>query len=45
MNVNRSNELKWFHSKKKARSRYNPKETVTEADYADDLVLLANILA
>ena len=31
--------------KKKPRSRQYPAETITDADYADDLVLLANTLA
>ena len=28
---------------KKARSRQYPTETITDADYADDIALLANI--
>ena len=40
-NVNRSNERKWSHTKK-ARSRQYPAETITVADYTDDLVLLMN---
>ena len=42
LNVKRSDERKWFHSKKKAKSRWCPTETITDADYANDLVLLAN---
>ena len=38
-NVNRSNEIKWFHTQKK--SRY-PVETITDPVYADHLALLAN---
>ena len=39
-NVNRSNKRKRFKIKKMTR-RY-PTETMTDADYADDLALLAN---
>ena len=43
MNVNRSNDRKWFHTKtKEARSRHYPTETIINADDTDDLVLLAN---
>ena len=38
----RSNKRKWFHTKKKAKSRRYPAETITDSDYADDLVLLTN---
>ena len=41
MNVDRFNERKWFHTKK-ARSKEYPAETIIEADYANDLALLAN---
>ena len=44
MNVNRSNKRKWFHSKK-AWSRQYPEETITDANYADDLALLLNTSA
>ena len=45
MNITRSNERKWFRTKKrKARSRLYPVETITDADYTDDLVLLRNAL-
>ena len=37
-NVNRSIKRKWFHIKKK--SGWYPGETMTDADYKDDLVLL-----
>ena len=40
MNVNRSNERKWFHTLKKAKSRRYQTEIITDADYANDLVLL-----
>ena len=40
MNVNRSNEQRF--TLKKPRSRIYPAETITDADYADDLALLAN---
>ena len=42
--VNRSDKGKWYHAKN-ARSRWYPTETMTDADYADDLALLANTLA
>ena len=32
---------KWFYTKK-ARSRQYPAKTITDADYVDDLVFLAN---
>ena len=41
MNINRSNERKWSHTKK-ARSRQYLTETIIDADYIDDLALLAN---
>ena len=41
-NINRSNKRKW---KKKARSRRYPVEIMSGEDQADDLVLLADILA
>ena len=44
-NIYRSNKRKWLYTKKKekeARSRRYPAETMTDADYADDLALLAN---
>ena len=37
-----SNERKWFHSKKKTRSRQYPSETVLHSDYAEDLAHLPN---
>ena len=40
----RSNKRKWLYTKK-ARSRQYPAETMTDEDYADDIVLLANALA
>ena len=40
-NIHRSNKRKWFHMKK-ARSRQYLTETMTDADYADDLALLKN---
>ena len=42
MNINGSNNGKWFQTKKKSRSRQYPIETITDADYADDLALLTN---
>ena len=42
MNVNRCNERKWFHTKKKPRSKQYPAETITDENYADDRTLLAN---
>ena len=41
-NVNTSNERKWFHTKK---GRWYPAETITDADYIDDLALIAKIPA
>ena len=41
MNINNTNERKRFLTKK-ARSRQCPTETIMDADYADDLVLLTN---
>ena len=40
-NTNKSNKRKWFHIKK-ARSRWYPTNTMTDADYADYLELLTN---
>ena len=40
-NVDRSNKRKWICTKKNTRSRRYPAETITDADYADDLALLA----
>ena len=40
-NIDRSNRRKWLYTKK-ARSRQYPAETITGADYADDITLLAN---
>ena len=34
----------WCFTLKKARSRRYPTETIMDADYADDIVLLANTL-
>ena len=46
LNIDRSNKTKWLYAnKKKARSRLYSAETLTNTDYADDLVLLANTLA
>ena len=44
LNVDRSNMRKWLYSlkKKKARSRQYPTETIKDADYADNIALLAN---
>ena len=42
MNVNRLNERKWFHTKKRQKNRQYPDETITDADYADGLTLLAS---
>ena len=42
LNVNRSKERKWFYTKKKALKWWYPAETMTDADYADNLVLLLN---
>ena len=39
-NINRSIERKWFHTK--ATSRQYPTKTIMDADYTDDLALLAN---
>ena len=39
--INKFNERKWSHAKK-ARSKRYPAETITDADHADDLALLAN---
>ena len=45
MNVNRSNKRKWFQTKKKkVRTRKYLAECITDIDYTDDLVLLANTL-
>ena len=44
IDVNRSKKRKWFHIKK-SRSRRYPAETITNADYAAYLTLLANIPA
>ena len=45
MNVHRSNKRKWFHiRKKKKKSRQYLTETMTDADYRDDLALLTNTL-
>ena len=41
MNIDRSNERKWFYTKK-GKSRHYPAETITDSDYADDIALLAN---
>ena len=41
-NVNRSNKRKWLYDKKKPISRWYPAESLIEADYKDNLVLLAN---
>ena len=41
MNVNRSDKRKWFYIKKDEKTWY-PAETMTDTDYTDDLVLLAN---
>ena len=35
-------QRKWFHILKKATKRQYLSEIITEADYADDLVLLTN---
>ena len=43
MNINKSNERTWFHTK--ARSRQCLAETMTDADYTDDLGLLTIIPA
>ena len=40
--VNRFNQRKWFPFKNKARSRQYPTVTMTDADYAENQVLLAN---
>ena len=41
MNVYRFNERKWLHAAKE-RSRRYPAQTITNKDYADDIVILAN---
>ena len=41
LNINRSNERKWPYTKN-ARTRRYPAQTTMDADYADDIVLLAN---
>ena len=38
----RSNKRKWFHIKKDRRRQYSA-ETMADADYADDLMLLVNL--
>ena len=43
ININRSNERKYI-TLKKTRSRWYPTEIITDADNADNLVLLANTL-
>ena len=43
MNVYRSNKRKWFHIKKNKKNRRYLTETLTNADYAYDLALLAQI--
>ena len=43
MNINRSNERKWFQTKKKTNNKTrNPAETINDADYADDQAYHAN---
>ena len=42
-NASKFNERKRFHILKKARSRWYTIETISDADYTDDLVLLINI--
>ena len=42
MNINKSIKRKWFLIKKKPRSSWYPAETMTDVDYADNLVLLTN---
>ena len=42
-NVDRSNKRKWlYNNKKKARRRIYPAEDITDADYTDDIALVAN---
>ena len=41
-NTNRSNERKWFHTKKNPRCRRYPTEIIMDAVYTIDLVLLRN---
>ena len=42
LNINRSNKIKWFHSKK-TRSRSYPTETMTDTNYVDDPVFHINM--
>ena len=42
LNVDRSNEGKWLYTKK-AKCRRYPAQTITGADYADDIELLVNV--
>ena len=42
MNFNWSNKKKNGYTLKKAKSRWYPIETITDADYVDDLTFLAN---
>ena len=41
LNINKSNERKWLYTKKNARIRWYPAETIM--DYVDDIALLANV--
>ena len=41
-NFDRSQKRKYLYAKKKARSRQNSIETITDAHFADDLLLLTN---
>ena len=43
--ADRSNKRKWHNAKKKAKNRLYHAKTITDADYANDLALLANARA
>ena len=44
-NVVWSNKTKWLYTKKNGKKQSIPAETMTDADYADDLALSANTSA
>ena len=43
LNIDRSDERKWFCTKKKARNRWYSAKTIRDADNVYDKVLLANV--
>ena len=44
-NIHKSNKRQWFHILKKGKKQQYIAKTLTDADYADDQVILANTLA